>query len=124
MPKATAATRRDIYSLALCRRIRSLQPPAGAAALWWMGQSGFVIKLAGRIIYLDVFFSPMRQRVIPPLLPPQHVTHADIICGTHDHIVIYCNCHLRRRNHSVVSDATNSRKNRLLLYRGNAVLCT
>ena len=86
MPKATAATRRDIYSLALCRRIRSLQPPAGAAALWWMGQSGFVIKLAGRIIYLDVFFSPMRQRVIPPLLPPGHVTHADIICGTHDHI--------------------------------------
>ncbi len=86
MPKATAARRREKYSLALCRRIQALHPPAAAAALWWLGQSGFVIKLAGRIIYLDVFFSAMRSRRTPPLVLPRHVTHADVICGTHDHI--------------------------------------
>ncbi|MGC8561340.1 MAG: MBL fold metallo-hydrolase [Phycisphaerae bacterium] len=66
--------------------IRDFQPPRGMVALWWLGQSGFVIKLAGKIIYLDVFFTPVPIRVVPPLLTAVQVDHADIICGTHDHL--------------------------------------
>jgi L-ascorbate metabolism protein UlaG (beta-lactamase superfamily) len=54
--------------------------------MWWIGQSGFVIKLAGKIIYLDVFFTPISSRTIPPLLLAKYVNHANIICGTHDHL--------------------------------------
>ena len=86
MLQSTPARHRARMSSALCRRICSLQPPAGAVAFWWMGQSGFAIKLAGKMIYLDVFFSPWPKRAIPPMITPQHLTHADIICGTHDHI--------------------------------------
>ncbi len=86
MGKITAAKRSTNTSAALFRDICDLQPPAGTVAFWWMGQSGFVIKVAGRIIYLDVFFSALRGRRVPGFIKPECVTHADIICGTHDHI--------------------------------------
>lgn len=58
----------------------------GEFAFWWLGQHSFVLKLAGRIIYIDPFLSPLPGRLVPPLLEPAQIVHADIICGTHDHV--------------------------------------
>jgi L-ascorbate 6-phosphate lactonase len=57
----------------------------GEFALWALGQHSFIVKVAGKVIYLDPFLSPFEGRLIPPLLEPGHTMHADIICGSHDH---------------------------------------
>ncbi|MGC8553445.1 MAG: MBL fold metallo-hydrolase [Phycisphaerae bacterium] len=86
MARKSQAIRTSLAAEKLRREIRNFEPPRGTVALWWFGQSGFVIKLAGRIIYLDVFFTPIPERAVPSLLKTDQVDHADIICGTHDHL--------------------------------------
>ena len=61
-------------------------PAAGECAFWWLGQQGFIVKLAARVLYLDPYLSPRADRRVPPLLAGSDVTNADIILGTHDHI--------------------------------------
>ena len=57
----------------------------GACAFWWLGQMGFVVKLGGSVLYLDVYLSDSPRRQVRPLLKPDEVTHADLVFGTHDH---------------------------------------
>ncbi|HEY3323280.1 MAG TPA: MBL fold metallo-hydrolase [Planctomycetota bacterium] len=57
----------------------------GELGLWWLGQHSFVVKLGAAIIYIDPFLTPMKGRLIPPLLSPTDLAHADLILGTHDH---------------------------------------
>ena len=57
----------------------------GSYALWWLGQMGFVVKLGTTIVYLDAFLSPHQRRQVLPLMAPDEVTNAAIVCGTHDH---------------------------------------
>jgi L-ascorbate metabolism protein UlaG (beta-lactamase superfamily) len=59
---------------------------SGNAAFWWLGQHSFVVKTARRVLYFDPFLSPEPDRLIPPLLAPAEVTHADLIFGSHDHL--------------------------------------
>jgi len=65
--------------------INACEPESGKLALWWLGQHSFVVKVGRKVIYIDPFLTPMDQRVIPPLLRPEEVTNASIVCGTHDH---------------------------------------
>lgn len=58
----------------------------GGAALWWLGQHGFVLKLPGVTLYIDPFLSELSGRQVPPLLRGDEVTNADLILGSHDHV--------------------------------------
>jgi len=69
----------------LVQDIDSFQPETGEMAFWWLGQHSFIVKAAGRVIYLDPFLSEMEGRRTPPLLKPEEVTHAALITGSHDH---------------------------------------
>lgn len=71
---------------ALVDDINQTQPAEGEAALWWLGQHSFVLKLGRMVIYIDPYLSPSKDRLIPPLVEPGEVTNADLVIGTHDHI--------------------------------------
>lgn len=58
----------------------------GHCALWWLGQHSFVVKLGDAIVWIDPFLSPLPGRCVPPPCPPEAVTNAALILGTHDHI--------------------------------------
>ncbi|WP_242843074.1 MBL fold metallo-hydrolase [Lacrimispora celerecrescens] len=69
----------------LIHEINESAPAFGEAAIWWLGQMGFAVKLAGRTFYLDAFLSQHPNRRIPSLLKPEEVTNADYFFGSHDH---------------------------------------
>lgn len=54
-------------------------------AFWWLGQHSFIIKVAGQILYVDPFLSPIPGRLVPPLFTPEECVNADLIFGSHDH---------------------------------------
>ena len=65
--------------------IDAFAPAAGQVGLWWLGQHSFVLKSGGAVLYLDPFLTDLPGRLIPPLLAPSDLAHADFILGTHDH---------------------------------------
>ncbi len=54
-------------------------------AFFWLGQHSFVLKIAGKTIWIDPYLTESPKRLIPPFLLPEQLTNADIILGTHDH---------------------------------------
>jgi L-ascorbate metabolism protein UlaG (beta-lactamase superfamily) len=66
--------------------INACQPQPGQLGLWWLGQQSFVVKLGRTVAWLDPFLSEHRGRQIPPMLLPEELTNADLICGSHDHV--------------------------------------
>ena len=58
---------------------------AEGAAFWWMGQHSFILKAAGRVIYIDPYLGENAARQTPPLLKPEQVTNANWVLCTHDH---------------------------------------
>lgn len=54
-------------------------------AFWWLGQHSFIIKIAGQILYVDPFLSPIPGRLVPPLFAPEECVNANLIFGSHDH---------------------------------------
>lgn len=70
----------------LWERIQASQVPRGSARVWFMGQHGFVIKLANKLICIDLYLSENESRLVPPPVAPAEVRGADMIIGTHDHI--------------------------------------
>ncbi|MFH0910456.1 MAG: MBL fold metallo-hydrolase [Planctomycetota bacterium] len=71
--------------LALIEEIDGRRVEPGELCFWWLGQQGYVVKTARRILYFDPFLSPHPRRRVPPLLRPEEVTNADFVFGTHDH---------------------------------------
>jgi len=70
---------------ALIEDIDSCTPIEGECAFWWLGQHSFIVKLAGKVLYIDPFLSDEPDRLIPPLLNATEVTNANLVFGTHDH---------------------------------------
>jgi L-ascorbate metabolism protein UlaG (beta-lactamase superfamily) len=70
---------------ALIRDIDSCSPAHGTVAFWWLGQHSFVVKLGETVVYLDPYLTTSPRRNVAPLLDPAEITHAAIVCGTHDH---------------------------------------
>ena len=66
--------------------VNARRVPPGRCAFWWLGQHGFIVKLARSVLYLDAFLSPLKARLVRPLLTPEQATNADLFCGTHDHV--------------------------------------
>ncbi len=56
-------------------------------ALWWLGQSGFVLKFQDIVFYVDPCLSEPRgrTRIVPAPLQAEQVTNADMILCTHKH---------------------------------------
>jgi L-ascorbate 6-phosphate lactonase len=77
--------------------------PDGKVGFWWLGQHSFVLKLSGRVIYVDPFLSPSPQRLVPPLVAAKDMTHADLILGTHDH-----GDHIDRKSWPQIADSTEA----------------
>jgi L-ascorbate metabolism protein UlaG (beta-lactamase superfamily) len=70
----------------LIHDINKAEPPYGGLTFWWLGQHSFVVKAGERILYFDPYLEPSEQRLVPPLLLPKEVRHADFVFGSHDHL--------------------------------------
>ena len=62
------------------------------AALWWLGQAGYVLRVTGLTIVIDPYLSdsaangsPEFTRLYPPVIKPDELK-ADIIIITHNHL--------------------------------------
>ena len=55
--------------------------------IWWLGHSGFAIKYASIMFYVDPCLTtpPGRKRIADPPLTPQSIDNADLILCTHTH---------------------------------------
>lgn len=69
----------------LVARISAEETPKGAVALWWLGQSSFVLKGAGVVVYTDPYLRVSDRRLSPPPFAPSAVSNADVVLLTHDH---------------------------------------
>jgi L-ascorbate metabolism protein UlaG (beta-lactamase superfamily) len=76
---------------ALLDEIGRSRPGEKEAHIWFMGQHGFVISLAGAVVYIDVILNPLPDRDgrdlrgYPPPFGPGEVTGADYVLCTHPH---------------------------------------
>ena len=70
----------------LLDEMRGYEPPKGHLAFWWLGQMGFGMKLAGKLLLLDAFLSPHPSRTVPPAVDVLAPRSADLMFGTHDHV--------------------------------------
>lgn len=59
--------------------------PEDALGIWWIGQSGFIVRGAGVTTYIDPYLNPSPRRLVPPPLRPEQVGNADLVLCTHDH---------------------------------------
>ena len=60
--------------------------PAGAVALWWLGQASFTFKSTrGAIVYVDPYLAVGDRRITPAAFAPESVDNADVVLLTHDH---------------------------------------
>lgn len=66
--------------------IRALAPEDGVA-LWWLGQSGFVIRGRSATIVIDPFLTDYGGfgRLYDPPFPPGELDFVDLLVGTHLH---------------------------------------
>jgi len=67
-------------------RCRAIELHDGQIALWWLGQSGFLIRSAQSAILIDPFLSANPDRVVAPPVAPETLTGLQLIACTHDHI--------------------------------------
>ncbi|GMO15166.1 MAG: MBL fold metallo-hydrolase [Termitinemataceae bacterium] len=74
----------------LIDEISASSAASGEALIWFLGQSGFVIKLLNKIIYIDAILHEWQDssgaaRLLDPPFLPAHPVDADIFACTHDH---------------------------------------
>src|SRR5258708_4037976 len=69
----------------LLEDIARTETGGGHAAFWWLGQHSFILKLAGKVIYIDPYFDPHPARQTPTLLAHDELSNADLVLVTHDH---------------------------------------
>jgi L-ascorbate metabolism protein UlaG (beta-lactamase superfamily) len=80
----------------LIKEINTTKVKKNEIVLWWLGQTGFVIKSNNSIIYIDPYLSDYcresfegqidHTRLTESPLKPEEVTNADIVISTHDHL--------------------------------------
>jgi L-ascorbate 6-phosphate lactonase len=74
------------------KRILEYKVAPEQAALWFLGQSGFIIKSCDTVIAMDPYLtdsvaevSPRLTRLFPPPMDPSELK-VDIFVVTHDHL--------------------------------------
>jgi len=56
---------------ALMEDVRQAPVQPGRGHFWWLGQHSFIVKLAGKVLYIDPYLSPSPARQTPPLFQPE-----------------------------------------------------
>lgn len=74
------------------RTIKELKISSSEAALWWLGQAGYIVRSAGLTVAIDPYLSnstgaatPEFSRIYPPPIDPEDLD-VDIFIVTHDHL--------------------------------------
>jgi L-ascorbate 6-phosphate lactonase len=73
----------------LIAQIRRTQVPAGALAIWWLGQESVIVKGGGVTLAIDPYLTDYPggvPRRYPPLFTPDEAAGFDLCLITHDHI--------------------------------------
>jgi L-ascorbate metabolism protein UlaG (beta-lactamase superfamily) len=63
-----------------------LEVRSGEAALWWLGQSSFALRLGGATVLVDPFLAAHPERLVPPPFAPGDAAGIDLVAVTHDHL--------------------------------------
>ncbi len=75
---------------------RLKRPPTGQVEIYWLGQAGFVIDIAGLRLVIDPYLSDSlaakyrntalpHVRMMPPPVLPHEIFHVDLVLCTHAH---------------------------------------
>ena len=67
------------------RRLRALRLARGEIAFVHLGQMGYLVRIGQAVVGCDLFLSPLKGRLVPPLLAPEDVADVDFFIGSHDH---------------------------------------
>jgi L-ascorbate metabolism protein UlaG (beta-lactamase superfamily) len=76
-------------------RIERSRRETGGIAIWYLGQSGFLLQHGGTSIAIDPYLSyavdrlppeGFWQRAYPPPIPPEKLAGVDLVLCTHDHL--------------------------------------
>ena len=81
---------------ALADEIRDTRPAAGTVAVWWLGQSGFVLRSAGATVVIDPYLSDHlttkyeatarpHVRITRCPLRPSELSGVDLVLASHKH---------------------------------------
>ena len=70
---------------ALIAEIESTVSPEGGGAFWWLGQHSFIVKVGGKVVYIDPFLDNWEARQTPAILKPEEAKLADLVLVTHGH---------------------------------------
>ena len=62
--------------------------PQRGVVVWWLGQSGFVLRGATATVVIDPFVTDFCSfgRLYDPPLEPEELDAVDLLLGTHDHV--------------------------------------
>lgn len=73
----------------LMQQIHATRVPAGALALWWLGQESVIVKGGGLTLGIDLYLTDYpggMPRRYPPLLAPADCNGLDLCFISHEHI--------------------------------------
>jgi L-ascorbate metabolism protein UlaG (beta-lactamase superfamily) len=82
------------YGKDLIAQMNNLRVPAGALAMWGLGQMGIALKANDDVIYIDPYLTgPMKTptstefgvREFPPPVLPEEITNAAYVLCSHEH---------------------------------------
>ncbi len=67
-------------------RFCTSQPGPHTVGLWWLAQSGFVVRTDQATVVIDPFLGPNPQRAVPAPFEPENFTNVAVLACTHQHI--------------------------------------
>jgi L-ascorbate metabolism protein UlaG (beta-lactamase superfamily) len=72
--------------MTLLDRVATLDLGPRQVALWWHGQSSFLLRGAGTTVLVDPFLAPHPDRVVPQPFAAEDAYGIDLVLITHDHL--------------------------------------
>ena len=76
---------------ALLSEIRDSRIQGGETHIWFAGQHGFIVKLCGKVFYIDVILNDLTdregttKRMYPPPFEPGEIQNVDYVLCSHNH---------------------------------------
>jgi len=73
-------------SIELIKEIKTTYVPEGFVAFWYLGQEGFLIKLAGKYMLIDSFLLDIPSRLYAPPVSAEFLDFVDYVFCSHSHL--------------------------------------
>src|SRR5207244_12574422 len=67
-------------------RLAALRLADGEAALWWLGQSTFLLRFRSATVFVDPYLAPHPDRLVPPAFAPEDARGLDVVAIRHAHL--------------------------------------